>query len=563
MIKNLKRLFKYFEPSRKQLIVVGVLVVISTFFSILGPIILSGIIDNYIDAGKAKGFILILGVLLSVYVMSDVCNFISSFIMVKASEQVVYDLRKDLFNHIIKMPISFFDKNKKGDIMSRFTNDLTDINDVLSDVVVELISGVIILIGSLVFMFILSPMLTFITLGISLVSFICTIYIGMKTATMFTHLQNNIGKISGFSEEMISSMPIIKQYGKEKETNDKFAKMSNRFRHYSVKANLYASLMMPVSVTVTNLGHMLIVGIGAILIIKGHTTVGSILAFITYFDMIKKPINQVASLFASVTSALAGVNRIFKVMDESIEDPSGKQPEIKGEIEFKNVSFGYNEKEVIKNLNLKIKKGETIAIVGPTGAGKTTILNLVNKFYLPNKGEVLIDGISTKELAYDNLRKSIGLVAQEPYLFKGTIKENLYYNELRDKEKIKSIGLNDMIEKFPSGYDFIVEDSGDNIATGEKQLLTVARTALLNPKILLLDEATSSVDVTTEKFINEGLKKIIKDRTTIIVAHRLSTTKNADRIIVIDKGQIVEEGNHKTLLKKKGLYYNLYNSGLE
>ena len=563
MIKNLKRLFKYFEPSRKQLIVVGVLVIIATFFSILGPIILSGIIDNYLDAGKAKGFILILGVLLSIYVMSDVCNFISSFIMVKASEQVVYDLRKDLFNHIIKMPISFFDKNKKGDIMSRFTNDLTDINDVLSDVVVELVSGVIILIGSLVFMFILSPMLTFITLGISLISFICTIKIGMKTAKMFTHLQNNIGKMSGYSEEMISSMPIIKQYGKEKETNEEFAKMSNRFRHYSVKANLYACLMMPVSVTVTNLGHMLIVGIGAILIVKGHTTVGSILAFITYFDMIKKPINQVASLFASVTSALAGVNRIFKVMDESIENPSGKQIDIKGEIEFKNVSFGYDSKEVIKNFNLKVKKGETIAIVGPTGAGKTTILNLVNKFYLPDKGDVLIDGISTRDLAYDNLRKNIGLVAQEPYLFKGTIRENLYYNELRDKDKIKSIGINDMIEKFPNGYDFIVEDSGDNVASGEKQLLTVARTALLNPKILLLDEATSSVDVTTEKFVNEGLKELIKDRTTIIVAHRLTTTKNADRIIVIDKGQIVEEGNHKTLLKKKGLYYNLYNSGLE
>lgn len=563
MIKNLKRLFKYFEPNRRSLIIVLILMLIATFFSILGPIILSGIVDNYLSEGKLKGFVLILLVLLFVYVVSNVCNFISNFIMVRISEGVVYDLRKDLFNHVIKMPISFFDKNKKGDIMSRFTNDLTDINDVLSDVVLELISGVIIMIGSLIFMFSLSPMLTFITLGITLVSFICTIKIGMKTGEMFTNLQGSLGKMSGYSEEMISSIQIIKQYGKEKEANKDFSKMSNRYRHYSVKANLYAALMMPVSVTVTNLGHMLIVGIGAILIIKGHTTVGSILAFITYFDMLKKPITQVASLFSSVTSALAGINRIFKIMDEPIENPEGLKNELAGEIEFKNVSFSYGEKEVIKNLNLKIKKGETLAIVGPTGAGKTTILNLVNKFYLPTKGEILIDGISTKELSYENLRKSIGLVAQEPYLFKGTIRENLYYKELRDKSKVKSLGINDMIEKFPNGYDFLVEDSGDNIAAGEKQLLTIVRTTLLNPKILLLDEATSNVDVTTEKLVNKGLKTLIKDKTTIVVAHRLSTTESADRIIVLDKGKIVEEGNHKELINKKGLYYNLYNSGLE
>ena len=563
MTKNLKRLFKYFKPSKNQLIVVIVLVAVATFFSILGPIILSGIIDNYLAASKVKGFILILLVLLLVYIISNVCNFISSFIMVKASEQVVYDLRKDLFNHVIKMPISFFDKNKKGDIMSRFTNDLADINDVLSDVVIELISAIIIMIGSLIFMFILSPILTFITIVIAVVSFICTIIIGTKTGQMFTHLQNNIGKISGYSEEMISSMPMIKQYAKEKETNREFAKMSNRFRHYSVKANLYASLMMPVSVTITNLGHMLIVGIGAILIIKGHTTIGSILAFITYFDMIKRPLNQIASLFSSVTSAFAGINRIFKIMDEPIENPVGKHIEMKGSIEFKNVSFGYGDNLVIKNLNFKINEGETIAIVGPTGAGKTTILNLVNKFYIPNKGDVLIDGISTRELSYENLRKNIGLVAQEPYLFKGTIKDNLYYNSLTDKDKIKAIGMTDIIEKFPNGYDFIVEDSGENIAVGEKQLLTIARTALLNPKMLLLDEATSNVDVATERQINDGLKTLIKDKTTIIVAHRLSTTETADRIIVLDKGKIVEEGNHKELLKKKGLYYKLYNSGLE
>lgn len=563
MIKNLKRLFKYFEPSKTKLIIVLILVLISTFFSILGPIILTGIIDNYLAIGKLEGFVLIILVLLFVYILSNVCTFISNFIMVKISENVVYDLRKDLFNHIIKMKISFFDKNKKGDIMSRFTNDLADINDVLNDVVLELISGIIIMIGSLIFMFILSPMLTFITLAVSLISFICTIKIGMKTGEMFTHLQGSLGKMSGYSEEMISVLPIIKQYGKEKETNKEFAKMSNRYKHYSVKANLYASLMMPVSVTVTNLGHMFIVGIGAILIIKGHTTVGSILAFISYFDMLKKPINQIASLFSSVTASLAGINRIFKVMDEPIENPEGEKKKIEGEIEFKNVSFGYGEKEVIKNLNLKIKKGETVAIVGPTGAGKTTILNLTSKFYLPSKGEILIDGVSTKDLAYETLRKSIGLVAQEPYLFKGTIRENLYYNELKDKDKIKAIGINDIIEKFPKGYDFFVEDSGENIAAGEKQLLTIARTAILNPKILLLDEATSNVDVSTEKLVNKGLKSLIKDKTTIVVAHRLSTTKNADRIIVLDKGKIVEEGKHQELLEKKGLYYNLYNSGLE
>lgn len=449
--------------------------------------------------------------------------------------------------------------------MSRFTNDLTDINDVLSDIVVELLSAVIIMVGSLIFMFILSPLLTFITLGIAVISFICTIVIGMKTGKLFNHLQNNIGKISGYSEEMISSLAVIKQYAKERETGIEFSKMSNRLRHYSVKANLYASLMMPVSVTVTNLGHMFIVGIGAILIIKGHTTVGSILAFIAYFDMIKKPLSQIASLFASLTAALAGINRIFKIIDEPIEDPSGVQlkSEIKGNIEFKNVSFGYGENLVIEKLNLKIKAGETVAIVGPTGAGKTTILNLVNKFYLPLEGEILIDGISVKELSHESLRKCIGLVAQEPYLFKGTIKENLYCNHSSLKDKLRSIGLNEIIEKFPNGYEFMVEDSGENVAVGEKQLLTIARTALLNPQILLLDEATSSVDVATEKRINEGLKKLIKDKTTIVVAHRLSTTENADRIIVLDKGKIVEEGKHKDLLNKKGLYYNLYNSGLE
>jgi ATP-binding cassette subfamily B protein len=411
-------------------------------------------------------------------------------------------------------------------------------------------------------MFILSPTLTIISLVICITSFICTLVIGVKTGKMFNTLQNNIGKISGFSEEMISSMPIIKQYGKEKETSNFFSKMSNRYRHYSVKANLYASLMMPISIFITNLGHMLIVGIGAILIIKGHTTVGSILAFITYFDMVKSPINQLASLFASAAAAMAGVNRIFKIMDEEIEDESGKVINLKGKIEFKNVSFGYNDKMVLKNISFRADVGEKIAIVGPTGAGKTTILNLINKFYLPNTGEVLIDDISTKNLSCYHLRKDIGLVAQEPYLFKGTIKENIYFKE-GDEKKLASIGVASMIEKFNDGYNFQIIDAGENIAAGEKQLLTVARTALLNPKVLLLDEATSNVDIATERNLNNGLKKLIKNKTTITIAHRLTTTESADKIIVIDKGKIVEQGTHKELINKKGLYYNLYNTGLD
>lgn len=563
MMNNLKRLSLYFKPSQKSLIVVICLVLFGTFFSVLGPIILSGIIDNYLAEGKSKGFVLILIVLLLIYVVSNICNYLSSFIMIRVSENVIYDIRKDLFNHIVKMPISFFDKHKKGDIMSRFTNDLTDVNDVLSDVAIEIISGIVIITGSLIFMFVLSPMLTIISLVISLISFICTIKIGMKTGSLFSKLQDSLGKMNSYSEEMLSSISLIKQYNKEKQANLEFSKISDDYKEISVKANLFASLLMPVSVTVTNLGHMFIVGIGAILILKGSVTVGSILAFITYFDMLKKPLNQLASLFASLTSALAGIDRIFKVMDETKEDASGKKINVIGEIEFKNVSFGYGKEEVIKNISFRAKTGETVAIVGPTGAGKTTILNLVNKFYLPNSGDVLIDGISTKEINYESLRKKIGLVAQEPYLFKGTIRENLYYKSLRDKEKMQTIKIHNMVEKFPNGYDFKVEDSGDNIAVGEKQLLTIARTALLNPKILLLDEATSNVDVTTEKLVNNGLKELMKERTTIVVAHRLSTIKNADKIIVLDKGKIIEEGNHEELFNKKGLYYNLYNSGLE
>lgn len=562
MFRNIKRLIKYFGKSRKKLILVVILTFISTFFAIIGPILVSGIIDNYLANLKAKGFVLILLILLMVYIINNVCSFVAKFLMIKISENVIYDLRKDLFNHLIKMPISFFDKNKKGDIMSRFTNDLTDVNDVLSDVVIDLISALIIMVGSLIFMFMISPLLTFITLGIALCSFVVTIIIGLKTGKMFTHLQNNLGNMSSYGEEMISTLPLVKQYGKEQETNKQFEKMSNRFKHYSVKANLYASVMMPVSVTVTNLGHMFIVGIGAILIIEGNITVGSILAFITYFDMVKKPLSQLASLFASITSALAGINRIFNVIDEEVEDSSGDKIEVKGEIEFKNVSFAYKDKMVLENISFKINKGETIAIVGPTGAGKTTILNLVNKFYLPTKGEVLIDGISTKKINFTSLRKNIGLVAQEPYLFKGTIKENLYYNE-GDKTKLEMININEIIEKFPRGYDFELTDSGDNVAIGEKQLLTIARTALLNPKILLLDEATSNVDVATEKRINKGLKSLIKDRTTIVVAHRLSTTESADKIVVLSNGKIAEVGNHEKLMKQKGLYYKLYNSNFQ
>jgi len=562
-MNNLKRLLEYFKSSKKNLIFVICLVLFGTFFSVLGPIVLSGIIDNYLAEGKSKGFVLILIILLLIYVVSNICNYLSSFIMIKVSENVIYDIRKDLFNHVVKMPISFFDKYKKGDLMSRFTNDLTDVNDVLSDVAIEIISGIVIIIGSLIFMFVLSPMLTIISLVISLISFICTIKIGMKTGSLFSKLQHSLGKMNSYSEEMLSSISLIKQYNKEKQANSEFSKISDDYKEISVKANLFASLMMPISVTVTNLGHMFIVGIGAILILKESVTVGSILAFITYFDMLKKPLNQLASLFASLTSALAGIDRIFKIMDETKEDASGKKINVIGEIEFKNVSFGYGKEEVIKNISFRAKTGETVAIVGPTGAGKTTILNLVNKFYLPNSGDVLIDGISTKEINYESLRKKIGLVAQEPYLFKGTIRENLYYKSLRDKEKMQTIKIHNMVEKFPNGYDFKVEDSGDNIAVGEKQLLTIARTALLNPKILLLDEATSNVDVTTEKLVNNGLKELMKERTTIVVAHRLSTIKNADKILVLDKGKIIEEGNHEELFNKKGLYYNLYNSGLE
>lgn len=572
-IKTIKRLWKYLKDYRIRINLVIILVVLTTIIQIFTPVIILIAIDDFIAKNYLENLKIILILLGTFYILTSLFNYLSSYIMTSVSEKALYIIRKDLFNHLEKLSLSFFDKHKKGDLMSRFTNDISVISDTLSDVVIQIISSFLLLIGVTVIMFVINPILAVTTILTVPLFFIIVVKLGEKINKYYKVRQDTVGKLNSFAEERISGIEVVKSYGKENETLDQFKVLNQKLKDVSVKAYMYSSFIMPTNIIVSNINNILLIAIGSVLTLKGMATVGSILAFLNYSKMFRRPINQLASIYSSIQTSLAGAERIFDIIDHPIEVKDVENPitmkEIKGEVEFKNVCFGYTpEKMVLKDFNLKVKQGENVAIVGPTGAGKTTIINLLSRFYDINSGVITIDGIDISKVKKADLRKKIGIVLQDTYLFKGTILENIKYGKMDATieeviEACKKAQAHSFIRRLPNGYDSMIEEGGSNLSQGERQLISIARAILANHEILILDEATSNVDTRTEVNIQKGMKKLMEGKTSFIIAHRLSTVRNVDTIVVLNHGKIVEKGNHESLMQKKGFYYNLYNSQFE
>ena len=570
---TLLRLWRFLSGFKGKIVLVVVFNIIATFASVIGPLLAGKSIDKYIDVGDLEGLKVLLIILLVIYISNSLFSYLSNYGMAKISESTLYQIRKKLFDHLEKLPVSFFDQNKKGDIMSRFTNDVAVISDALTDALMQIISGIITLVGVSIIMFAVNWVLAITTIITVPLFFIFAYKIGVKSGKLYEKQRKTLGKLSSYSEEMFTGIRVVKSYVQEKEAIKEFNKYNEQLRDVSIKAQICGNLIMPINAFVSNLGHILLIAFGSIMVVNGNCTVGVILSFLSYSNMFRRPINQLASLFASMQSALAGANRVFEILDVESEfkEKNKELPfdSVFGHVKFTNVDFSYVKgKKILKNVNLEAKPGQMIALVGPTGAGKTTIINLLTRFYDIDSGNIYIDGIDIREVKKVDLRKKIGIVLQDTYLFKGTVADNIRYgNKDATMDEIieasKQAQAHSFIHRLPNGYNTLIEEEGLNFSQGERQLISIARAILSNPEILILDEATSNVDTKTEKYIQAGMRQLMEGRTTFVIAHRLSTIKDADEILVINSGQIVERGNHEELLKKGELYAKLYNSQFE
>ena len=570
-LKNtLFRLWKFLDLYKGKIVLVIILNIIATLVSVIGPLFAGKAVDDYIAKMDLDGLKILLFILLAIYFVNSLFNWLSNYGMAKISESTLYQIRKRLFNHLEKLPVSFFDQNKKGDIMSRFTNDVTVISDALTDALMQIISGLITIIGVTIIMFFVNWTLAIITILTTPLFFFFAYKISIKSGALYGKQRKNLGILSSFSEETFTGINVVKGYVEEEKALNEFEKYNNKLRDTSIKAQIYGHLIMPINAFIGNLGHILLICVGSIMIVNGKCSVGVILSFLSYSNMFRRPINQIASLFASLQSALAGANRVFEILDIPSEFVGEKEKipfdTIEGYVKFKNVDFSYVKgKKILKSVNLNANPGETIAIVGPTGAGKTTIMNLLTRFYEINKGHIYIDGIDIRDVKKEDLRKKIGLVLQDTYLFKGTVADNIRYgNKDATMDEIIEAstfaGAHSFIHRLPNGYNTLILEEGSNFSQGERQLISIARAILANPDILILDEATSNVDTKTEKYIQAGMHELMKGRTTFVIAHRLSTIEDANMILVIKDGKIVERGTHKELLENGQLYSKLYNS---
>ena len=574
---TLKKLIGYIGRNRYLFFaLIGVMLII-TLLNLAAPSIQQIAIDcitltkkkTSVDFGALGKTLIGLG---TVYLLSSVFTYMQGIFSAKLSQYTVKTMRKDLFSSLVRLPIKYLDTHSHGDIMSRMTNDVENISTTISQSIGSLISGVLTIVGTVVIMLLYSPLLTLISLS----TVFLTIFVsGVLTKYMkkyFIKQQVLLGEINGEVEEMVVGYRTVVSYGKEQDAVDKFEKMSNNLKKCGIKAQIFGGVMGPCMNLISNFGFILIAAFGGWFAIKGFITVGTIQAFILYSKQFSRPINEIANQFANIQTAIAGAERIFEVMDADKETDEGKADfeveNVKGDIDFKHIDFSYvPEKQVLKDLDLEVKAGQKIAIVGPTGAGKTTLVNLLMRFYEINSGEIKIDGVSTADIKREDVHSKFCMVLQDTWLFEGSIRENLIYcsenkSEKKMREACKAVGLDHFIRTLQNGYDTILNDQ-INLSQGQKQQLTIARAMIADKPILILDEATSSIDTRTEQKIQKAMDELMKNRTSFVIAHRLSTIKNADLILVLKDGDIIESGNHQELMSKNGFYADLYNSQFE
>ena len=577
--KAMTNLIKYCKPFLAVIIIAIVLSAASSICSIVGPNFLKNITDEItkgllgtMNLEKVKEITIFLVI---IYVFSLIFGYIQGFIMVTVTNRFTKKMRKDISEKINKLPLRYFDKHSYGDILSRVTNDVDTIGQTLNNSIGNLVSSVTQFLGALIMMFITNWVMAITAILTTIIGFMLMIVILSKSQKYFISQQEELGRINGHIEEIYSGHNVVKAYNGIEEANKKFDEINEKLFESVKKSQFLSGLMHPIMSFIGNLGYVAVCVVGALLTINGYISFGVIVAFMLYIRLFTSPLMQIAQATTQLQSTAAASERVFEFLDEKeMADESNKTKKldsntVKGDIEFENVRFKYddNEKEIIKGFSAKAKAGQKIAIVGPTGAGKTTLINLLMKFYEINGGDIKIDGVSTKDLTRENIHDLFIMVLQDTWLFSGTIKENIIYNKenVTDNEVIeacKTVGLDHFIRSLPKGYDTMLSDA-DNLSAGQKQLMTIARGMVKNSPFLILDEATSSVDTRTEELVQKAMDKLTEGRTSFIIAHRLSTIKNADLILVLKEGNIIEQGNHEDLIEKNGFYAELYNSQFE
>lgn len=572
---SFKKLISYNKPFVVIVCIALILSMASSILSIIGPdklkdmtnVIVNGLMTG-IDMDEIKRIGLLL---VGFYTCSLIFNYIQSLIMATVTNKFSCRMRSEISEKINRLPLSYFDKTTIGDVLSRVTNDVDTIGWTLNQSVSSLVSALTMLIGSIIMMFKTNWIMALTAIFSSLLGFMLMTVILKHSQKYFSKVQRELGKINGHIEEVYSGHSVVKVYNAKEEVLKEFDDINEKLYINGQKSQFYSGLMHPLMGFVGNFGYVMVCIVGALLTMNNIISFGVIVAFMIYVRLFTQPLSQIAQSMTQLQSTAAASERVFEFLDEQeLSDESHKKlylkkSEVKGNIEFNHVKFGYNaDKLIIKDLSFKAKKGQKIAIVGPTGAGKTTIVNLLMKFYEINDGDILIDGVNTKDLTRNNIHNLFVMVLQDTWLFEGTIKDNIRYNQTdvsdeRIKEVCKVVGLDHFIKTLPNGYDTVLGDI-ESLSAGQKQLLTIARSMILDAPFLILDEATSSVDTRTELLVQEAMDKLTKGRTSFIIAHRLSTIKNADLILVMKEGNIIEQGNHKELLEQNGFYAELYNS---
>ena len=566
--ETILRIGTYLTTKKISLAIVFLMVIASSVLALTGPYLIGVAIDNYIVPGDFPGLLNISITLASIYIGSAFFTWAQNYIMIGVSQAIVFQMRRDLFEKLHSLPLGYFDSKPHGEIMSRVTNDMDNLSSTLNNSTTQVFSSFITIVGTLAMMIWLSPILTILSLLIIPLVLVATRLIAEKTREYFSHNQKTLGELNGLIEETISGQKVIKAFGHEEKVIEDFSIKNNRLREVGIKAQVYSGVIFPLMHVFNNISFAIVAGAGGWLAVQGAITVGVIVSFINYSRQFTRPLNELANQFNMIQSAIAGAERVFEILDQEREreDPKDVKvlDEVKGEVVFNQVSFGY-EKDipVLKAISLDAQPGQTIALVGPTGAGKTTIINLLTGFYDVHQGRITIDGHDIREISRENLRSLLGIVLQDTYLFSETIRENIRYGRLdaTDTEVERAAQLayaHPFIQRLPDGYDTVLSEDGGNLSHGERQLIAMARTILKDPAILILDEATSSIDTRTEAQIQGALLNLMAGRTSFVIAHRLSTIVNADRILVINGGQVIEAGNHQELLAKKGFYHNLY-----
>ncbi|MEN8698257.1 ABC transporter ATP-binding protein [Bacillus infantis] len=570
---TLRRIWNYLAEEKALLFLVLLMVILSSVLGLLGPFLLGRGIDQYIVERSNSGFAVLLAGLAAIYIVYSASLWFQNYWMIGIAQNTVFKMRTQLFRHLHKLPIPFFDKRQHGELMSRVTNDIENVSSTLNSSVIQVFSSVLTLVGTVGVMLWLSPLLTLITMIIVPVMFYGMKWITNRTGRLFKEQQRNLGELNGFVQETISGQRIVKTFSQEDRVIEEFIGKGEKLRAAGFWAQTYSGFIPKLMNMLNNMSFAIIAGVGGIFVLKGMISIGVIVIFAEYARQFTRPLNDLANQFNTLLSAIAGAERVFEIMDQKEEFEDEEDAEeisfIKGEVVFKDVSFSYEKGEnTVTGIDFKANTGQTVALVGPTGAGKSTIINLISRFYNYDSGSITIDGRELKKIKRESLRQHMAFVLQDSLLFQGTVRENIRYGKLdaTDEEVEKAAKManaHSFIMKLPQQYDTILKGDASGISQGQRQLLSIARAFLADPSILILDEATSSIDTITEMKIQEALQTLMEGRTSFVVAHRLNTIQQADQILVLDEGRIIEKGSHEELLEQEGFYHGLYHSQLK